>query len=132
MKICIKNGNIISMDESKDYILYNTDVLIDGNKIIKIDKNINVDENTQIINAHAHVPMSIFRETLDGYNLQDWLSKKIWPLEDKLTQEDIYYASYLTYLEMIKSGVTTINDMYLKKNKKMQINGVCCNLAAKY
>lgn len=88
MKICIKNGNIISMDESKDYILYNTDVLIDGNKIIKIDKNINVDENTQIINAdnkvvipglinaHAHVPMSIFRETLDGYNLQDWLSKK--------------------------------------------------------
>lgn len=124
MKKCIKNGNIISMDESKDYILYNTDVLIDGNKIIKIDKNINVDENTQIINAdnkvvipglinaHAHVPMSIFRETLDGYNLQDWLSKKIWPLEDKLTQEDIYYASYLTYLEMIKSGVTTINDMY--------------------
>lgn len=124
MKICIKNGNIISMDESKDYILYNTDVLIDGNKIIKIDKNINIDENTQIINAdnkvvipglinaHAHVPMSIFRETLDGYNLQDWLSKKIWPLEDKLTQEDIYYASYLTYLEMIKSGVTIINDMY--------------------
>ena len=40
MKKCIKNGNIISMDESKDYILYNTDVLIDGNKIIKIDKNI--------------------------------------------------------------------------------------------
>ena len=124
MKICIKKGNIISMDESKDYILYNTDGLIDGNKIIKIDKNINVDENTQIINAdnkvvipglinaHAHVPMSIFRETLDGYNLQDWLSKKIWPMEDKLTKEDIYYASYLTYLEMIKSGVTTINDMY--------------------
>lgn len=124
MKICIKNGNIISMDESKDYILYNTDVLIDGNKIIKIDKNIDVDENTQIINAdnkvvmpglinaHAHIPMSIFRETLDGYNLQDWLSKKIWPMEDKLTKEDIYYASYLTYLEMIKSGVTTINDMY--------------------
>ena len=124
MKICIKNGNIISMDESKDYILYNTDVLIEGNKIIKIDKNINVDDNTQIINAenkvvmpglinaHAHVPMSIFRETLDGYNLQDWLSKKIWPMEDKLTKEDIYYASYLTYLEMIKSGVTTINDMY--------------------
>ena len=118
MKICIKNGNIISMDESKDYILYNTDILIDGNKIINVDENtqiINADNKVVIpglINAHAHVPMSIFRETLDGYNLQDWLSKKIWPLEDKLTKEDIYYASYLTYLEMIKSGVTTINDMY--------------------
>ena len=29
------------------------------------------------VNTHAHVPMCIFRETLDGYNLQDWLSKKL-------------------------------------------------------
>ena len=46
-----------------------------------------------LINTHAHIPMSIFRETLDGYNLQDWLEKKIWPMEDKLTKEDVYYAS---------------------------------------
>lgn len=65
-----------------------------------------------LINTHAHVPMSIFRETVDGYCLQDWLTKKIWPMEDKLTNEDIYYASYLSFLEMIKTGTTTINDMY--------------------
>ena len=65
-----------------------------------------------LINTHAHVPMSIFRETVDGYGLQDWLTQKIWPMEDKLTNEDIYYASYLSFLEMIQTGTTTINDMY--------------------
>lgn len=33
-------------------------------------------------------------------------------MEDKLTKEDIYYASLLSFLEMIKTGTTTINDMY--------------------
>ena len=124
MKICIKNCTLISMDLTKDKIETNMDILIEDSKISKIAKNI--DEKTAdkvidatgkvvmpgLINTHAHVPMSIFRETLDGYNLQDWLSKKIWPMEDKLKREDIYYGSYLTFIEMIKTGTTTINDMY--------------------
>ena len=65
-----------------------------------------------LINTHAHIPMSIFRETLDGYELQQWLEEKIWPMEDKLTNTDIYYATYLSCIEMIKTGCTTINDMY--------------------
>ena len=65
-----------------------------------------------LINTHSHVPMSIFRETVDGYNLQDWLTKKIWPMEDKLTNKDIYEASLLSFIEMIETGTTTINDMY--------------------
>lgn len=39
-----------------------------------------------LINAHAHLPMSIFRDTLEGYTLQNWLTQKIWPAEDKLTR----------------------------------------------
>lgn len=65
-----------------------------------------------LINAHTHLSMSIFRETLDGYNLQDWLKYKIWPMEDKLTPEDVYAASMLSCLEMISTGTTTANDMY--------------------
>lgn len=124
MKICIKNGTLISMSDKRPKIENNIDVLIDDNKIIKIEKDIKIDSDVKIIdakgkiimpgliNTHAHVPMSIFRETVDGYDLQSWLTQKIWPMEDKLTNEDIYYASYLTYIEMIKSGTTTINDMY--------------------
>lgn len=124
MRTCIQNCTLISMAKEREKIEYNIDIIIEDNKIIKIGKNLNnemvekcIDATNKVvmpglINTHAHVPMSIFRETLDGYNLQDWLTKKIWPMEDKLNKEDIYYASYLSFIEMIKTGTTTINDMY--------------------
>ncbi len=65
-----------------------------------------------LINAHAHLSMSIFRETLDGYTLQNWLTQKIWPMEDRLRPEDIHNASMLSCLEMISTGTTTANDQY--------------------
>ena len=73
-----------------------------------------------LINTHAHVPMSIFRETVDGYMTQDWLEKKIWPMEDKMSKEDIYDASLLSFIEMIKTGTTTINDMYFMTEEIMK------------
>lgn len=124
MKYIINNATLISMNSKRNKIEENIDIKIDENKIVEIGKNLDknhvdkvIDATGKIvmpglINTHAHVPMSIFRETVDGYNLQDWLSKKIWPMEDKLTNEDIYYASYLSFLEMIQTGTTTINDMY--------------------
>lgn len=124
MKILIKNATLISMNEEREKIEKNVDIEITDNKITKIAKNIESDSEEKVIdatgkivmpgliNTHSHVPMSIFRETLDGYNLQDWLEKKIWPMEDKLTESDIYYGSKLSFIEMIKTGCTTINDMY--------------------
>ena len=124
MKILIKNSTLISMSENREQIEETIDILIDGNRISKVDYNLN-DENIDkvidatgkivmpgLINTHSHIPMSIFRETVDGLCMQDWLEKKIWPMEDKLTDEDVYYASMLSYLEMIETGCTTINDMY--------------------
>ena len=124
MNIIIKNATLISMSEKREKIEENIDIKIEGNKIVEIGKNLVTDGVEKVIdatnkvvmpgliNTHAHVPMSIFRETVDGYNLQDWLNKKIWPMEDKLTNEDIYNASILSFIEMIKTGTTTINDMY--------------------
>lgn len=124
MKILIKNATLISMNEEREKIEKNVDIEITDNKITKIAKNIESDSEEKVIdatgkivmpgliNTHSHVPMSIFRETLDGYNLQDWLEKKIWPMEGKLTESDIYYGSKLSFIEMIKTGCTTINDMY--------------------
>ena len=123
MRILIKNANVISMEEKRPKLEENTDILIEDTRIKKIEKEINENADKVIqasgkivmpglINTHAHVPMSIFRETVDGYITQDWLEKKIWPMEDKMTKEDIYYASLLSFVEMIKTGTTTINDMY--------------------
>lgn len=124
MKILIKNCDLISVSNQRDKYEKNMDILIDRNKILEINKNIAEEQGMKIIdarnkivmpgliNTHTHVAMSIFRDTLDGYGLQDWLNKKIWPMEEKLTIEDIYYASYLSCIEMIKTGTTTFNDQY--------------------
>ena len=123
MKILIKNCNLISMSENRKKYEENIDILIEDKKITKIEKNITqevdkiIDATDKVvmpgfINTHSHISMSIFRETVDGYKTQDWLIQKIWPMEDKLQEEDIYWATLLSCIEMIKTGTTTINDMY--------------------
>lgn len=124
MSILIKNCNLISMDEKRKKIEYDTDILITGDKIEKIGKNLAPPLNDKIIyannqyvlpgfiNTHAHIGMSIFRESVDGYTTQDWLTQKIWPIEDNLTPEDVYHSSLLSCAEMIKTGTTTVNDHY--------------------
>lgn len=122
--LLIKNCTLISMDENREKIEYKMDILIKDNKIARIGKDLKTDENVKIIdangkvampgliNTHSHISMSVFRETVDGYKTQEWLEKEIWPREDKLTAEDIYWATKLSCIEMIKTGSTTINDMY--------------------
>lgn len=124
MRILIKNCNLISMSEARDKYEKGIDVLINNNKIEKVERNIKIDKCYKVIdakgkivmpgliNTHTHIPMSIFRDTLDGYGLQEWLNDKIWPMEDKLNEKDIYYASLLSCIEMIKSGTTCFNDQY--------------------
>ncbi len=125
----IKNCNLISMAEGREKYEPGVDILIEGNKISKIGEGLEVPEGAEVIdaggkivmpgliNTHAHIAMSIFRETLDGYTLQDWLTKKIWPMEDKLTPEDIYTASLLSFVEMASTGTVIANDQYfLPKN----------------
>lgn len=124
MRILIKNCNLISMSEKREKYEKEVDILIENNIIKNINKNINENDCDKVINAkgkivmpglintHTHIPMSIFRDTLDGYGLQEWLNDKIWPMEDNLNETDIYYASLLSFIEMIKSGTTTCNDQY--------------------
>lgn len=131
MRILIKNANVISMDEKRPKWEKDTDILIEDTRIKKMGRGISENSNKVIdasgkivmpglINTHSHVPMSIFRETVDGYMTQDWLEKKIWPMEDKMSKEDIYDASLLSFIEMIKTGTTTINDMYFMTEEIMK------------
>ena len=123
MKILIKNCALVSIAKNRPELEKNMDILIENENIAKIAKDISeradkiIDANENVvmpglINCHCHIAMSIFRETVDGYGLQDWLTKKIWPIEDKLTPEEIYNASILSFKEMIETGTTTVNDMY--------------------
>ena len=59
-----------------------------------------------------HLSMNLFRNYADDMPLWDWLTKKIWPLEERLTAEIVYRGSILGIAELIKSGVTGFLDMY--------------------
>jgi 5-methylthioadenosine/S-adenosylhomocysteine deaminase len=56
--------------------------------------------------------MTLFRGYADDFPLKEWLTKKIWPLEQKITEDDVYWGTKLACLEMIKTGTTTFNEMY--------------------
>ncbi len=66
-----------------------------------------------LINSHSHAAMSCFRGLADDLPLMDWLTQHIFPREAQLTKEIVYQSTLLSLCEMIKSGTTCCNDMYL-------------------
>ena len=66
-----------------------------------------------LVNAHTHCGMTALRNTADDLPLQKWLFEKIFPVEEKMTDEDVYWSSLLGAAEMIRSGTTAFADMYL-------------------
>lgn len=142
--LLIKNGKVLLFNEN-DVVIENKDILVQDGKIAKIEKsgsnfdiakdNIKIIDASNcvvmpgLINTHAHIPMSIFRETTEGCKLYEWLNEKIWPREDKLTKEDVYWASMLTYFEMISTGTTCINDQYFM-SEEIRDAAVKCGVRA--
>ncbi|MGC9319881.1 MAG: amidohydrolase family protein [Armatimonadota bacterium] len=65
-----------------------------------------------LVNAHTHAAMTLFRGSADDMPLEPWLEEKIWPIEAKLTEDDVYWGTTLGAAEMLLAGVTCFNDMY--------------------
>ena len=130
MKKLIKNAYVLDMvGDVAD--VKKSDILINDNIIEKIDEVIDDKADVEInaknmlvmpglVNTHTHLAMSIFRGYKDDRKLMDWLENAIFPVEDKLEPNDIYWNSYLSCLEMLKSGTTTCNDMYFGMNKAIE------------
>ncbi len=121
MTTLIKNGFILPMTDKNDS--RKADILLEGSKIKDIGKDITgsfdrvIDAESKIVlpsfvNAHTHLAMVLMRNFKDdNENLQQWLSE-IWPIEAKLSDDDVYWASKLALAELIKNGCTTFADMY--------------------
>jgi 5-methylthioadenosine/S-adenosylhomocysteine deaminase len=65
-----------------------------------------------LINTHTHLSMTLFRGYADDLELQQWLEKKIWPLEKRLTGEMCHHGALLGAMEMTRTGTTCFVDMY--------------------
>jgi 5-methylthioadenosine/S-adenosylhomocysteine deaminase len=70
-----------------------------------------------LINTHTHAAMTLLRGYADDMPLMPWLEKKVWPFEAKMNSEDIYWGSALALCEMLRSGTTTMVDMYINEQE---------------
>ena len=64
------------------------------------------------VNTHTHLAMQILRGVADDVALMPWLEEHVWPIEARMTPEDILQGTRLALLEAVAAGVTCVNDMY--------------------
>ncbi|MEM4137924.1 MAG: amidohydrolase [Candidatus Anstonellaceae archaeon] len=122
MDILLENGLVLS--PSKPYKFKRANLLISEGKIKKISQykiscnNVEKFDCTKkailpgFVNTHTHSPMSILRGLGEDKDLFEWLNNYIWPVEKKLSEEDVYWGSLLSILEMLKNGISCFNDHY--------------------
>lgn len=67
-----------------------------------------------LVNTHTHLPMTLLRGYAENYSLSDWLNKKVFPFEAKLTENDIYYGMLLAQAEMFRFGTVSTTEMYFR------------------
>jgi 5-methylthioadenosine/S-adenosylhomocysteine deaminase len=70
-----------------------------------------------LVNGHTHAAMTLFRGLADDLPLMEWLQNHIFPAEQKLKEDWVYWGTLLACAEMILSGTTTFCDMYLFEHK---------------
>jgi 5-methylthioadenosine/S-adenosylhomocysteine deaminase len=123
----IIGGTIVTMDANRSIIENGTIAVRDG-KIVYVGDGRNLPPNSRpgklinakgkviipgLINTHTHVPMTLFRGIADDLDLQDWLTKFIFPAEKKNVNEAFVRAgTRLGLAEFIRGGITTYCDMY--------------------
>lgn len=103
--IGIADGRIIFVESSFDKLeCIKAEKVIDGRHMLAMPG---------LVNAHTHCGMTILRNSADDLGLEDWLFNRIFPLESRLEEEDVYWGTLLGIAEMLKSGTTAFADMYL-------------------
>ncbi len=125
--IAIENGIIVTVDSNHTILDKGTLLVKDGiiKKIYTTENNrqdyvaaktINASNKLVmpgLVNAHTHIPMTIYRGFADDMPLQKWLHDYIFPAEQKFsTKENILIGAELAAAEMIRSGTTCFCDMY--------------------
>lgn len=65
-----------------------------------------------LYNAHTHVAMTLMRGYGEELPLHSWLFDRIFPFEDKLFPEAVYWGSLLGMAEMLATGTVSFTDMY--------------------
>jgi 5-methylthioadenosine/S-adenosylhomocysteine deaminase len=125
--IVIENGTVLTMDDERS-VYFGGHVVIDGDRITAVGAGPYFGDDAaetaaaEVIDATGMIVMpglvdlhfhtAIGKGYSDHLPLWEYLDACWYPLIRNLDAESAYWAAAASYLEGIKSGVTTVNDMY--------------------
>jgi 5-methylthioadenosine/S-adenosylhomocysteine deaminase len=125
--LVLMHGTVVAMDAQRR-VLQDSAIAVKGEDIVAVGSSAQIAADYDavkvmdvhgallmpgLINAHTHMPMSLFRGLAEDRSLNDWLQKFIFPAEARnVTPDFVYWGTKLSLLEMIRGGTTTVADMY--------------------
>src|ERR1700738_5116116 len=120
--IIVRGGTVVTMDGSRR-VIENGSVAVKNGRIVAVGDTAEIERTygareivdatgkvvvPGLINGHTHVPMTLFRGLADDLDLQEWLTKYIFPAQaKKLNEEFVRVGTRLGLAEMIRGGTTT-------------------------
>jgi 5-methylthioadenosine/S-adenosylhomocysteine deaminase len=127
VSLLVLGGTVVTMDQTRR-VIENGAIAINSGRIVAVgsredlQKQYSAAETIEarnrliipgLINGHTHIPMTLFRGLADDLDLQEWLTKYIFPAEAKnVSEEFVRVGARLGLAEMIRGGTTTYCDMY--------------------
>src|ERR1700752_1369364 len=127
VELLVLGGTIVTMDQTRR-IIDDGGIAVSKGRIVAIGPRADIEGRYSsrqrvnaagkvitpgLINGHTHIPMVLFRGLADDLDLQEWLTKYIFPAEAKNVTEDfVRVGARLGLAETIRGGTTTYCDMY--------------------
>ncbi len=125
--LLLLNGYVVTMNEAGE-LFTEGGIAIKDNQIIAVGESSEIEGSYEassqidchnciispgLINAHTHAPMTLLRGLADDLRLDVWLYGYMMPVEREFVGHDFCYTgTLLACAEMLRSGITTFNDMY--------------------
>ncbi|HEX6185416.1 MAG TPA: amidohydrolase [Pyrinomonadaceae bacterium] len=127
VELIVSGGTVVTMDGSRR-VIEDGAVAVAGGRIVAVGKRTDVLRSHTarqvidargravipgLVNGHTHIPMVLFRGIADDLDLNEWLTRYIFPAEARnVTEEFVRAGTQLGLAEMIRGGTTTYCDMY--------------------
>jgi 5-methylthioadenosine/S-adenosylhomocysteine deaminase len=103
--VAIDGGRIVAVMPSQQALAQ-----FDARVVVRLDGHALI---PGLVNLHCHAAMTLMRGMADDVPLMAWLSDHVWPAEAKhVSDEFVHDGSLIAIAEMLRGGVTCVNDMY--------------------
>lgn len=124
--ILIVHGTLVTMDDER-HVIRDGGMAIHAGKIVALGESaaikkrftsdLHIDAQGKfvlpgLINTHAHGADALFRGLVEDLALEDWLQQLQAIEKVFVNAESVYWGALLAYIEMLRGGITTTNDMF--------------------